>query len=288
MGMGFVGAYGAKAATDELQNILKQKFEESQKIAAVERQAQALQQRQAEAEADRGLRERQMQQQQRQFDMTQERLSAPEPPRAPGVHVVGGHLVDDSGTVVFSPPEKPAVVKAPGVHVVSGNLVDDTGKVIFRAPDKTTPNAKLVHDDPALPRGVQSYIATLGSRGNYDEALKELTATMPQLLADHPNMSPQKAVAALQGASRAPIGTATHKTPEQIKAESAARAEGTATGKKAGGGGEFSTLSKIAEVAGWKDEPSVNPKESAASTWLKANGAPDTPANRAAWIKRNP
>ena len=28
-------------------------------------------------------------------------------------------------------------------------------------------------------------------------------------------------------------------------------------------------------------------KDAAASAWLKANGAPDTPANRAAWIARN-
>ncbi len=119
MGMGFVGAYGAKAATDELQNILKQKFEESQKIKMAElaqakfaeeqRQADlhnAIQQRQlGQGDQRLGLDERQLTQQGEQFGKRlgldegrlgedRRQFDAMEPTRAASIRHTGAQTAD--------------------------------------------------------------------------------------------------------------------------------------------------------------------------------------------------
>lgn len=60
----------------------------------------------------------------------------------------------------------------------------------FEKPEKPKPD-----DDPALPKGVVAYIATLPSkyRGDYAQAAAELQRAMPDLLRDHPRMDVRKA-----------------------------------------------------------------------------------------------
>lgn len=65
--------------------------------------------------------------------------------KAPGTHVVGGALVDDTGKVIYQGAEKS---DTPKTHVVKGALVDDTGKVIYRAPDDPPPTPEELTLNP--------------------------------------------------------------------------------------------------------------------------------------------
>lgn len=108
-------------------------------------------------------------------------------------------------------------------------------------------------DDPALPRGTQAYLVEIARKhpGNYEAAVAELSEYLqdPQTQADHPNLSPQKALAALKqsftgvgrplagGSSDPAVAGAVAGAMRQVVTDADAPPAGTPP-RAAGGGGQ--------------------------------------------------
>lgn len=99
-------------------------------------------------------------------------------------------------------------------------------------------SGRLVKDDPAFPVGVQSHLAQIRSRHqDFEGAVGEFVGSLPQHQQAHPNLSPQKAIAALQamytGGGRAPSAAS---GVDALVASALGGGRATASGRGAGPG----------------------------------------------------
>lgn len=316
MGMGLSSGFGAGAGADQLETILTRKFHEAQAIRQAEQQAQALAQRQQAEMAQQALQEREFKQREAyqsgqlkrqetadaanaedrktQRDLVNEqrflsRLSIlPKGTRIKKSEAGDFEKYGASGLLNPARQQMPA-------DFVGPTALDESGDFEF--------GGTQVAADKEAQRGLQDQIADERHKAQL-AAIEAANARNAASIAARPpqrdryQVMPDGKGGLVRVDMDTGVGTPVQmqqgavvpvkpgpKTVEQIEAEAAARAKGTATGKTAGGGG--SLIAKVGNAV-FGSKPSANPKEAAASAWLKANGAPDTPANRAAWIKRNP
>ncbi len=319
MGMGLSSGFGAGGGADALETILTRKMHESQAIRAAELQAQQMAQRQQAEAAQQALQARELAQRESyqagqlkrqeaadlanvedrktQRDLMNEqrflsRLSIlPKGTRikkseagdfekygASGLlnpaqqqvspDFVGPRAPDESGDFEFAGTQGAADKEAQ--RAVQEQIADERHKAQLAAIEAA--NARNAASIAGRPAQRDRFQVVPDGKGGFVRVDLDTGTAMP---------------VQMQGGASVPVKPGP-KSTEQIEAEATARAKGAAAGKQAGGGGGLlSVIGNTLGIGGGKTA-AANPKETAASAWLKANGAPDTPANRAAWIKRNP
>lgn len=201
--------FGAGAA-EGLEQVLRRKYLE---VEANRRAMEAQQQFEAQAARDAANAEiarGNLDMRRKEYDLANQ----PKPTAPPRRMVVSGRIIDpDSGQVIYEPPAKPEAPQHPVSVAPGGRLVDPTtGKVVFAAPERPDrperPGApQIFFDAEGKPRAVQ-FVNGEAREVPLPTGLIGKTAPKPAA-----------------------------KTPEQIEAEAAARARGTATGKQEAGGG---------------------------------------------------
>lgn len=101
----------------------------------------------------------------------------------------GGYKTDD----FLSPEERTAKETADATRKRKDTLATFRGEEEIRKEFAKTP--VTMSDDPTLPNGVKSYLATLPSKykGDYTSAFGEFQQALPALLQDHPRLDVRKA-----------------------------------------------------------------------------------------------